>query len=82
MLLNKNKKESSRIVTELSPYLNLGMEMAVTMGLGVLAGWYLDDWNGTSPIFIVICSILGAVLSLYIFLKQVLTLEKKNKKKE
>lgn len=82
MLLKKNKQESSRIVTELSPYLHLGMEMAVTMGLGVAAGWYLDDWNDSSPVFIVICSLAGAVLSLYIFLRQVLNLEKKNKNEE
>ena len=56
---NKKNKESSRIVTELSPYLHLGMEMAVTMGLGVAAGWYIDDRNGTGPLYIVICSEIG-----------------------
>ncbi len=74
------KNDSNKVMNELSPYLNMGMQMAVTMGLGVLAGWYMDKWNQTSPMYLLIFSIVGAAVALYTFLRTALSQDKKKKK--
>ena len=37
----------------------LGTEFGVTIVAGVVAGYYLDDWLGTGPLFLLLVS-LGA----------------------
>ncbi len=42
-----------------APYLNLGWTFAVTVTLGVLAGWWLDRKLGTRPWLLLAGSLLG-----------------------
>lgn len=35
------------------------VELVVGVGLGALAGWYLDDWLGTRPWMLLLCVVLG-----------------------
>ncbi len=48
----------------------LGMEFAVTVVLGLAAGYYLDRWLGTKPWLLMVGVVLGGVLGLYGFLRR------------
>ena len=41
----------------------LGVSMAACIFVGVIAGKYLDIWFGTSPVFLIMGSIIGGVAS-------------------
>ena len=46
---------------EASPYLNLGMQVAMTMVVFVVGGFLLDRLLNTTPWLILVCSVLGMV---------------------
>jgi len=69
-------KSRKNISKELGPYLNLGWQMAITILLMVLLGWWLDGKFHTSPWLIVICSLFGVVAGMYSFIRTVLNLTK------
>jgi len=64
--------ESKNVITELAPYLGLGLQLAVTVTAMVFLGIWLDNKFSTSPIFTIICSFLGVSAALYNFIKTVL----------
>ena len=74
--MNDNKK----IMSQMAPYLNMGWQLAITMGLMVLLGWWLDKKLNTSPYLIVGCSLFGIFAAMYNFFKTIMKLEKENKK--
>ncbi len=78
---NRSKKDSP-IFKELAPYMNLGIQWGVTVGLGALLGWWLDKHFDSSPLWIIICSLAGVLIGMYTFFKTVLDLEKKKKQKK
>jgi ATP synthase protein I len=55
-----------------APYLNLGLTFAVTVGLGVAAGWGLDRWLGTSPWLLLAGMFLGLVAAFVGFYQAVM----------
>ena len=46
---------------EASPYLGLGMQLALSMIFFVGAGYLLDRWLGTDPWLLVVGAVLGMV---------------------
>jgi ATP synthase protein I len=48
----------------------LGVEFAVTVVLGLAAGYYLDRWLGTKPWLLMVGVVLGGVLGFYGFLRR------------
>lgn len=71
--MKKNDEgESKNLITELAPYLGLGLQLAVTVAAMVFLGIWLDKKFDTSPIFSIICSFLGIFAALYNFIKTVL----------
>ncbi|MCY4225865.1 MAG: AtpZ/AtpI family protein [Bacteroidetes bacterium] len=54
----KNWQSSLR---DASPYLSLGMQLAMTMAAFALGGYFLDQWLHTTPWLILVCSIVGMV---------------------
>ncbi len=71
--MNKNDEgESKKIISELTPYLGLGLQLAVTVTAMVFLGIWLDNKFDTSPILTIICSFLGVFAALYNFIKTVL----------
>lgn len=56
-----------------SPYLTLGIQLAATMLVYVVAGYFLDRWLETEPIFILIGSVVGMIA----FFIQVVRLSKR-----
>lgn len=81
----KRKKDSSKsnIYKELSPYMNLGLQMTIPIGLGAYGGYLIDKSAGTSPFWTVALSLFGIIVGMYSFFKIVLSDKngKKTKKK-
>lgn len=83
--LKNNKKRilsKSSILKELAPYLNLGIQLTITVCLGALFGWWLDSKFNAKPLFLIIFSFLGVIIGFYNFFKTISQLEKKKKEKK
>jgi len=74
-----NQKKVIEGYKKIGPYLGLGTQLAATVILMVLIGYWLDKKFGTSPLWIVLFSILGMFLAIYNFIISVLKLSKKEK---
>jgi F0F1-type ATP synthase assembly protein I len=64
---------------DLGPYLTLGIQLAATVVVFFLVGWWLDTRYETSPTFELIGVFLGSVGGMIKFLKSVAALIKKDK---
>ena len=64
---------------DLGPYLTLGIQLAATVVIFFLVGWWLDTRYETSPTFKLIGVFLGSVGGMIKFLKSVSVLIKKDK---
>lgn len=74
--------KKSKVLYELGPYLNLGMQLAVTIVLMVFLGKWLDNKFDTSPWFIISLSLFGVIAGMYNFLKVALSANKSKKKQK
>jgi F0F1-type ATP synthase assembly protein I len=73
-LKNKKDKESEEkkeIYNSIAPFLNLGLQMALTIGICVFFGWWLDGKFDKSPLFTLIFTFLGIFTAFYNFFKTV-----------
>ena len=68
---NKNKEEKNEIYSSIAPFLNLGIQMALTIGGCVFWGWWLDGKFDKSPLFTLIFTFLGIFTAFYNFFKTV-----------
>ena len=77
----EDEAEYRQALKENGPYLTLGFQLAITIALGALIGWWIEgsDGNGMG---VGIGAGIGSVLGLGYFLKTVLMLEKKNEQKQ
>ena len=57
---------------DIGNYLGLGLQLAVTVGVMVFVGIWLDNKFNTSPWMTLGCSFLGIMAALYSFIKTVL----------
>jgi len=62
-------------------YSAMGIQMAFIIALFAWLGLKTDDWLNAEPVFVVILSLSGVALSLYIFIRQILS-EPSSKNKE
>ena len=46
---------------EVTPYLSIGIQLAATMVVYVGIGWLIDRWQDTTPIFLIVGSVVGMV---------------------
>jgi len=80
--MNEYKGTSKKIsdsYRSIGPYLGLGTQLAATVVLMFFFGKWLDSFLETTPIFIIIFSMLGSFAAIYNFIKTVLQLNKKKK---
>lgn len=56
-------RDWQRALKEAAPYLGLGTMLAVSVALGVGAGYWLDRRFGSSPIFLLVGGTLGIALA-------------------
>jgi len=62
----------SKIYREIGPYVGLGLQLALTVGLMVFIGIWLDGKFKTTPILTVIFAFLGVFIGMYPSFKTVL----------
>lgn len=55
----------------LAPYLNLGIQMAITIGACVALGWWLDQKYALSPILTLTFTFIGIFAAFYNFFRVV-----------
>jgi len=72
-----DKRKKIFAVKGVGPYLGLGTQLAITMVAMFFIGYWLDIKLDTSPVFIIIFSLLGGFTAIYNFIKTVLELGKK-----
>jgi len=75
--MNKDKQNRAKIIKELSPYMTLGLDFAITIGLFALLGYWLDGKYNSSPAWILSLSLFGIIVAFYKFFKVVLKKKKK-----
>jgi F0F1-type ATP synthase assembly protein I len=51
-------------------YAHLGFQLALSLGLFLLAGWWLDGRLGTTPLLTIIGAMLGAAAGFYSMIHQ------------
>lgn len=73
-----NSKEKSA----LSRYSHLGMQFAISFGLPVFGGIYLDKKWGLSPLGVILGAFLGFGIALYQLIKNAQELERAMQKEE
>lgn len=71
MLNNSNKNGKGKFARDFGPYFGLGIQLAVTVGVMVFVGYWLDEKLNTSPYLIIAFSFLGIFAALYNFIKTV-----------
>jgi ATP synthase protein I len=71
-----------KTMQELAPYSSLGIQLAITIGLFALLGWWLDGKYDTKPVFTLICSLSGIAIGFYSFFKTISDLDKKRELRE
>ncbi len=80
--MNDKKQKGSdlgQVMKELGPYLNLGLQMLIPIVGGAFFGQWLDGKNETTPLWTIICAILGIAVGFYSFFKTISEAQKKGK---
>ncbi len=62
--------------------LNLGIQLAVTVAVFGLLGWWLDQAFDTAPVLLVLCAIVGIAVAMIYFFREVLRLKNESKKSQ
>jgi ATP synthase protein I len=68
----EDRNSFAEAMRQVAPYLNLGLTFAVTVGMGVAGGWWLDRWLNTSPYLLLAGILVGLVAAFVGFLRTVL----------
>jgi ATP synthase protein I len=71
--MSLSKEEKKRVFEDLRLYGSLGTEMAASVLIGTLVGYWADKWLGTQPWLFIVGFILGAAAgfrSLYRFISR------------
>ena len=80
--MNDDEKSLTKISNsykEIGPYLGLGTRLAATVLLMFFLGRWVDSKINSTPIFILVCTFLGASAGIYNFIKSTLQLNQKKK---
>ncbi len=66
------KSETRRVFDQVSRYTSVGLELGFSVAIGIVSGYYLDQWLGTSPwltIFLLLCGVAAGFKRIYLVLK-------------
>lgn len=69
---NDDDSKQEQKIGDIGNYLGLGLQLALTVGVMVFLGVWLDGKFNTNPWLTVGCSILGIFAALFSFIKTVL----------
>ena len=73
-LPRNNKNQVSGFISALSLLTQIGVTIVACIGVGILIGWFLDRWLGTTPWLLLVCTVLGvlaAFKSIFDFAKKI-----------
>jgi ATP synthase protein I len=62
--LRKHTEEPDAVekpITHNGMAIRIAVELVAAICAGSAIGWFMDDWLGTSPVFLLICLLLGTV---------------------
>lgn len=76
---NDDKSGRNKLISEISPYAGLGLQLAITVSGLALLGVWLDKKFDLSPILTISLSFFGAFAGMYNFIKSVLKKDDKDK---
>ncbi|GEM_PF-1096940 len=79
---SQQAQEQAKIMREAGPYLTLGIQMILTIGIFFGIGYWLDHHFNTTPLWIAIFTAFGSVASLVYFIVTVIQLGKKSEGKK
>ncbi len=65
-------KERYKVYKEISPYLDLGLNLAITIGGFIVLGWWLDKKFNLSPLLTLIFTFLGMFIGFFNFFRKVM----------
>ncbi|MDZ4745292.1 MAG: AtpZ/AtpI family protein [bacterium] len=57
------------IIRQVAPYLNLGSQLAASVLVLGAAGWFIDQWQGSEPTYLLIGLVLGCVVGFVQFFR-------------
>ncbi len=76
MKKHDNDTEQNKVLHEVTPYLGLGLQLAITITAMSLLGVWLDGKFNMSPILTITFSFFGIFAGMYNFIKSVTKSEK------
>lgn len=56
---NSASKKTKEIASDYNMIVSFVITIVLLIGIGILGGWYIDNYLNTKPLFIVILSLLG-----------------------
>ncbi len=72
---NKKKsnmiRENQKVYKEVAPYLDLGLQLALTIGVFVTLGWWLDKKFSLTPTLTLIFIFLGIFIGFFNFFRSI-----------
>ena len=74
-------REYQEAIKQSGPYLTLGIQLGLSIGVFCAIGYFIDKSQGTSPRWLGIMAGVGSVLSLVYFIVTVLRLSQKDETK-
>jgi len=81
-LEKKSDKKVGGAYSEIGPYASFGIQFAVTILLFMAVGLWLDGQLGTTPLFILLGTLFGAVGGFYKLYRTLMDLDEKRKREE
>lgn len=66
----------------IGPYVSVGIQFAATILLFVSIGWWLDDTFTTTPLFLLLGTLLGAGGGFYKLYRTLMDLDERRKREE
>lgn len=75
-------KKKTGAYAAIGPYASLGIQFAATILIFVSIGWWLDDEFATTPLFLLLGALFGAVGGFYKLYRTLLALEERRKRED
>lgn len=73
-LLPKKPPKYKKAFDQISRYGTVGLELGISVAIGIVIGFYLDKWLGTSPwltIIMMLCGTISGFKRIYYALKEI-----------
>lgn len=73
-LLRKKPPKYKKAFDQISRYGTVGLELGISVAIGIVMGFYLDKWLGTSPwltIIMMLCGTISGFKRIYSALKEI-----------